>query len=411
MDYLRKTTKSVNWYYRRRVPQDVQQDFGKVWVEESLGTSDKREAKKRAVILSARLEETWDTMRGQGSPLQRWQSGISWLAEQGTFRAVVPGGDEEDADTITTLVASEMFEEMEQGKASLPPGATKEAFSAWLRGEDRISTPDVTFTDALKLWVRERRPTSQAERGARRVVKQFDVLTGGTPLARVTRLQARKYRDALVSSGTAPGSIQTYISYLRSVFNMAIKEEMLDDKKANPFVELLVERDKAEVEDRAPIPRTACLEVLQQALADGYDQADWFAAVLLTTGMRPIEAYKAKMVVDAPVPYWDVPRAKKSPPRHVPIHPMLIGKKPVPFTVRAEQLRRAFIERYKPYTGYQCRHSWKDEAVKINMPMELRLRLMGHSLKRAIGVNSTYGGAMVDLEQAKPWVDAMWKGS
>ena len=36
----------------------------------------------------------------------------------------------------------------------------------------------------------------------------------------------------------------------------------------------------------------------------------------------------------------------------------------------------------------QCRHSWKDEALRIDMQMEIRMRLMGHSLRRVIGVQA-----------------------
>jgi hypothetical protein len=123
---------------------------------------------------------------------------------------------------------------------------------------------------------------------------------------------------------------------------------------------------------------------------------------------RSLEAYGAKLVADAPIPYWAVPRAKKSPPRKVPVHPLLIGKEPRKFTVRPEQLRRHFIERHKPFTAYQCRHSWKDEAVKAGTPMEMRMQLMGHSRRRAIGDQGVYGSSGVDLEEGARGIKAMW---
>ncbi len=395
MDYLRKTTKSANWTYRRRVPQDIQEAFGKAWVEQSLGTPDRREARKRAAIMTAKLEETWDTMRGKGSDLQRWQQGVSWLSEQEPIHEDAPSED--------------MWDALKKGKDSLPPGATEESYLAWLRGIKTLDKPTVTLSAAFDLWVRECKPSKQAERGANRIVKQFStIVPESIDISLITRLQARRYRDSLIAGGAAPGSISTYISYLRTIFNTAMSEELINDK-SNPFAEIKVEKDKSQMEEREPIPRDICIDILSQSLKDGFDQADWFAAILLTTGMRPIEAFGAKLVRSSDVTYWDVPRAKTSPPRQIPVHPLLLDKTPVPFTVRPEQLRRMFIERHKPYTGYQCRHSWKDEADKLDMPLELNMRLMGHSTKKAIGVHVVYGKSSIDMGKAKPWIDRMWQ--
>jgi hypothetical protein len=58
--------------------------------------------------------------------------------------------------------------------------------------------------------------------------------------------------------------------------------------------------------------------------------------------------------------------------------------------VRAEQLRGRFNKGYKPDVAYSCRHSFDDEA-----------RLIGHSVKRAIGTNAQYGSPDVLLPAAK----------
>lgn len=90
---------------------DVQEAYGRTMVERSLGTSDKREARKREAILTARLEETWDALRGQGSDLQRWQAGVEWLAEQKQLDL-----DDEGA----WAGASAAYDALIEGKAKLP---------------------------------------------------------------------------------------------------------------------------------------------------------------------------------------------------------------------------------------------------------------------------------------------------
>jgi len=405
MDYLKKpSAKTSIWRYRRRVPLDVQKAVGRAWVEQSLGTGDKREARKRAAIVTTTLEAQWDALRGSASELQRWRQGVEWLNQQPPYN---PTGD----DTVS-LVASDEWDALQEGKVKLPQGATKEAYSAWLRGVNDVKRPRVTLEDAVKAWLKERKPTASVRDGATRVVKQFATLVGDTPLDAITRVQARKYADSLVAAGTAPGTISTYLSYLRIVFTSAINEQLIDDR-VNPFAALRVHNDKAPEEDRLPIPRDTCITILREALAHGFDQSDWFAAAMLTTGARPGGLYKAKLVLTDKVPYWQIPREKKSPPRAVPVHPMLLkalaGREPPKYTIRVEQLRRQFIERHEPYTAYQCRHSFNDEARRVDMPLELRLRLMGHSARKVIGENARYGSIEAVLEGAPEWVEKMWR--
>jgi len=308
----------------------------------------------------------------------------------------------------------ELVEAEKRGKPlPLPPGATRDAYIAWLRGQRVIpERPRVTLNDALKEWLKERRPSPSAESAAKRVVKQFTTLIDGAPLDAITRLQARQYRDGLVAAGSAPGTIETYLAHLRTIFAHALTEGLIPER-TNPFTAIRVERDKAPEDERLPIPRDNCLAILRESLAKGFDQSDWFAAALLTTGGRPGGIYKARLVLNAKVPYWQIPREKRSPPRAVPVHPLLLtaldGNEPPRWTIRVQQLRRQFIERQKPYNSYQCRHAFNDEARRVDMPLELRLRLMGQSARRVIGENARYGSIDAVLEAAPEWIAKMWR--
>ena len=411
VEYVRKIAKSANLQYRRRVPLDVQQAVGKRWVERSLNTADPREAKKRAAIITAELDRTWDTLRGAATPLQRWQQGSQWLAQQPSIYPPEYTGEPDDPADPTVWTFDEL-DRLREGKAQVPPGATPEAYGAWLQGKQSIAAPTVTLQDALDLWLKERKPVRSARDGATRVVKQFAALAGDTAMPLITRLQARQYRDGLAAAGTAPGTIETYLSYLRTVFENAIREGLISDR-ANPFSALKVEKTKFAEEERRPIPRDKCMAILIETLAHGFDQADWFAAAMLTTGARPGGLYRAKLVLDAEVPHWAIPREKLSPPRVVPVHPLLLealkNREPPTYTVRAEQVRKSFNDRQKPYTAYQCRHSFNDEARRIQMPMELRLRIMGHSARKVIGENARYGSIEAVLLDAPQWIEKMWR--
>jgi hypothetical protein len=71
VQYLRRSDKSSRWVYRRRVPVDVCEPFGRVWVEQSLGTADMQEAKRRAAILTVELEAAWDALRSTSRALTK----------------------------------------------------------------------------------------------------------------------------------------------------------------------------------------------------------------------------------------------------------------------------------------------------------------------------------------------------
>jgi hypothetical protein len=59
--------------------------------------------------------------------------------------------------------------------------------------------------------------------------------------------------------------------------------------------------------------------------------------------------------------------------------------------------------------AYQCRHSWNDEARRVDIPLELRLRLMGQSARKVIGENARYGSLEAVLAAAPPWIEKMWQ--
>jgi len=128
----------------------------------------------------------------------------------------------------------------------------------------------LTLKDALKVWIKERKPHKGVETAATREVERFIQLAGDNPLSEATRIQARSYRDALTARGAAPGSIATYIAYRRTIFAHAMREELLD-RRTNPFSGLKIERNKSEEEERKPIARDKCLTILNDSLAHGAD--------------------------------------------------------------------------------------------------------------------------------------------
>ena len=69
MQYITKVSGSNKWYYKRRIPQDVQSHYPKNKdhkIVKSLRTDSKQEAVLKASKLTRELEEEWSQLRGNG---------------------------------------------------------------------------------------------------------------------------------------------------------------------------------------------------------------------------------------------------------------------------------------------------------------------------------------------------------
>ena len=62
MQYITKVSGSNKWYYKRRIPQDVQSHYPNnkdKKIVKSLRTADKQEAMRKATQLTQKLEAEW----------------------------------------------------------------------------------------------------------------------------------------------------------------------------------------------------------------------------------------------------------------------------------------------------------------------------------------------------------------
>lgn len=56
--------RGARYYFRQRVPVDLQPHFGRIELRRSLGTADPKEARRRVRQEARRAEETFEMMRG-----------------------------------------------------------------------------------------------------------------------------------------------------------------------------------------------------------------------------------------------------------------------------------------------------------------------------------------------------------
>lgn len=142
-------------------------------------------------------------------------------------------------------------------------------------------------------------------------------------VAEVRRVDVERWRDALAAAGYVPGSVNRGMGRLSRIYNWATERDILPQDTRNPVrgVERMRELPAEEVFSLDEVHRLLALPDLPAMV--------WCAVY---TGMRKGELFGltwACVRLDAQVPYLDVRRSYRGPPkggkpRAVPIHPELL---------------------------------------------------------------------------------------
>lgn len=115
-DYLQLRTSNGIYHYRRRVPADVKDLFGKHEVYKSLRTKDPKIAESKAIKINDNLESLWDDLRINGGNLdeQKYQRAVK-VARLNGFKYLT-SKELEDKDTedlmLTLISRSEQFKDL-----------------------------------------------------------------------------------------------------------------------------------------------------------------------------------------------------------------------------------------------------------------------------------------------------------
>ena len=238
------------YYFTRRVPSDLIDHYSYPRVVQGLRTSSPSQAKTRALIAAAKLDEYWCRLRMTDPDLL----GSHLLKDTQT-------ANHTNSDSITLSNAIDLYlQHKGQGKGK-------------------------TFHLSV-------------QRAFRYLVKAC----GSKDLHEYTRADALQYRDHLVKKGLAGSSITRVLNTVRPVFNFSISEYALDIK--NPFVGIYHDRSYG-VSKRLPIPVDVLREIQKECIVYD-DEMRWLVAILSDTGMRLGEAaglLKSDLKIDGEIPY------------------------------------------------------------------------------------------------------------
>ena len=199
------------YYFTRRVPSDLIDHYSYPRVVQGLRTSSPSQAKTRALIAAAKLDEYWRRLRMTDPEL----IGSHLLKVSQT-------ANHANSDSISLSHAIDIYVQHKgQGKGK-------------------------TFHTSV-------------QRAFRYLVKAC----GSKDLHECTRADALQYRDHLVKKGLAGSSITRVLNTVRPVFNFSISEYALDIK--NPFVGIYHDRSYG-VSKRLPIPVDVLREIQKECI-------------------------------------------------------------------------------------------------------------------------------------------------
>ena len=233
------------YYFSRRVPKALLDDYPKSRIVLALKTRRYRDALRQSQILSKRLDDQWFHMQLDAMGLDNVQAKVFQPAK------------------ATALLMSE---------------AT--VFYLKMKGDGK----DLVFTRA-------------AQRNANVVIAAL----GDKPINEYASSEAGKLRDVLLNKGLAVTSIKRMFGSIKAIINLAMAEHGIEGR--NPFSSIYMPDEVQE--ERQPIP----LDVIRRIQRDCMgidDEMRWLLALISDTGMRLSEAaglHKDDIILDAPIPY------------------------------------------------------------------------------------------------------------
>ena len=255
------------YYFSRRVPKALLDDYPKPRIVLALKTRHFRDALRQSQILSKRLDDQWFQMQLDAMGLDNVQARV-----------------------------------FQPAKAAAPLMSEATAFYLRLKGDGK----DIVFTRA-------------AQRNANVVIEAL----GDKPINEYASSEAGKLRDVLLNKGLAVTSIKRMFGSIKAIINLAMAEHGIEGR--NPFSSIYMPDEVQE--ERQPIPLDSLRRIQRDCMAID-DEMRWLLAIISDTGMRLSEAaglHKDDIILDAPIPYinlqphsWRRLKTKGS-ARHIPL--------------------------------------------------------------------------------------------
>lgn len=439
--YLTKSASGV-YGYRRAVPKSLLAAVGQREIKKSLGR-DTATAMKRYADVHKEAEKQLENAK-LGPALSLRDEVLKVLKKHKVADTVIDrlmhGGVHGDGslsaylDSVHDDLVSE-YEDAEERKQA--PKVSLEAIRAI--GAKVIPPTTYTVASVLDFYVsrmsdpKEPAKTKQLENRVANLKRRMVAALGehavtARPLDRMTRADALKVRDYMLTDGLDPSSVQRTLNIVKAAITKAITEFDLDAK--NRFMKLEIKGSQASKEDRHPFSDEDMKALTPVMERGNKDPLSVLWVILRDTGARPKEICTLKVRdIDFAQECFSIRFGKTNNSiRTVPLSPAALAALTVQTEGRSpeaavfpryalgrgpDSASQAMMKRVRTVisdplkVAYSLRHRMADKLRDTGCPLDIRKEIMGHDTQNvAANYGSGHALAVKRERLAKVWDEA-----
>lgn len=256
------------FHYQRAVPTDLRGRYKALRLKLNLNTDDPVEAVSKVEILDRKLEVEWDAIR----------SGL----------AVTPSKAQELAKTLPKSERRLQLIEFLRLPANKPNAVCKVVVEQPALESTSMppSSQGATISELRDIYLANHKKGESSHRlvlDTERVVTALVKQCGDIPITQLSRRDATKFRDDLLSRGVKTATARRRIATASAIVASAIRELELDKK--NPFQSMKITGEGRDA-DSKEVFTTADLQRVQSEAKKQDDDIRWLAAMHSDLGCR-----------------------------------------------------------------------------------------------------------------------------
>lgn len=272
------------YYYRRRVPLDLVDKYGKKEHTQALGTSDRREADKLARRVGVQVDSLFDSLRNALNvrPAEKWGNDPQEMWEAAEHFDDEPLEYQEFNNQLRNTIRLTLAESAQSGQTAAPPppkDTTEPQVSAAPAKPNAGST--VGLAEAIREWEKLRAPSIATVDSAHRLVARFQEACGKLPLRSITREHITKFQASIAATGASANTARQHLGIIKAVLSAAVEAGMI---KTSPALNVRAPQQKRAKATRLPFGLDEIKLILDNLPTAGFRR--WIPLIALYTGMR-----------------------------------------------------------------------------------------------------------------------------
>ena len=301
--YLKQVNNSNNWYYVRRIPDDLHHHYSKKdkRIVLSTKTSNKVEASRKAIQINQKIESEWKVLRSGTRELTSYEAALEYLNKFGLNESshrssethIFDAFQDELESTFTEKRKKELHDSYTADQAEFMEHHYRDALNDIQKTAVDIATGKFVWTASMileehfkrKEWASNRKQRNNYEPAFQAL---YDLLGDRRP-SEYSKLDVDDLIKYLRNKGLKTGTIKKRLSSIRSAFTHVTELHDLREDQLHPFRKFHIPNLNEDAKVRPDFTPTQ-LSTLRSNVKGATDEIHGLIAVLMETGLRVKEA-------------------------------------------------------------------------------------------------------------------------